>query len=194
MVLSLLFLGCQPPQEANCRTGYSIYTQDVLHFRQAYGSLQNGIDTAGLFQTIVLDKATEPFKQFIKRNNCTAKNYASQTRRHPKFYTSIRSNFLKLIEADKEIRSLVQRFRTIYSGLEDADFCIAFGNFYTGGTSYVNGKTRTVYIGLAYHGPDSAADVSEFNETLKAYLSRSNFSERSFMNWFTFSRQLMDEK
>lgn len=173
--LFLALSGCGLSKSVNGQTDNSIYTQDVLHFWEAYDSLQTGVDTINVFQKIVLDRATESFKEFIKRNNITAKNYAAQIRRYPKFYRSIRANSLKLIQSETEIKSLVQKLRDIYPNLVYADFCIAFGNFYTGGTVSVNSKTRIVYIGLEYHGLDSSTVVSEFNETMKDYLSRSNF-------------------
>ena len=154
---------------------YKIYRQDVLNFWEAYDSLLPGVDTTEIFERLVINRATAPFKQFIRKSNITAKNYTLQTRRFPKFYRSLRASTLKLIDSEKETRSLVARLQKIYPGFVPADICIGIGNFKTGGTIYVDKKIRLVYIGLEFQGLDSSTIISEFNATMKEYFSGSNF-------------------
>ena len=137
--------------------------------------MQTGVDTTAIFQRLVIDRASFPFKQFIKKGRISAEHYKMQVKRYPKFYASIRNKSLQLATAETRIRDVVGQFKKAYPGFVEADICIGIGNFYTGGTIDINGSTRLVYIGLEYHGLDSTAVTSEFSNTYKDYLSRSNF-------------------
>lgn len=170
-----ILLGCGISMRCIAQDNYKIYKQDVLNFWEAYDSLLPGVDTTEIFQRLVINRATEPFKEFIRKSNITANNYTVQTRRFPKYYSSLRASTLKLVNSEKEIRSLVTKLQNIYPGFVPADICIGIGNFKTGGTIYSDKKTRLVYIGLEFQAPDSATIVSEFNATMKEYFSRSNF-------------------
>ena len=170
----LLILGAVSKTSSG-QEDFKIITEDVFNFWQAYDSLHQGADTTATFQKLVIDRASEPFKKFIRKGNISAGNYTLQIRKYPRFYKSIRANSLRLAGSEKEIRLLVKKFRDIYPDMVSAGICIAFGNFHTGGTIYADNKTKLVYVGLEFHGLDSSAVVSEFNPLMKDYLSRSNF-------------------
>jgi hypothetical protein len=173
--VSFILLGSAITMACMAQTNYKIYKQDVLNFWEACDSLLPGVDTTEIFQRLVINRATQPFKQLIRKSNITAKSYTVQARRFPKFYRSLRASSLKLVDSEKEIRSLVTKLQNIYPDFVSADICIGIGNFKTGGTVYSDKKTRLVYIGLEYHGVDSTTIVSEFNEPMNQYFSRSNF-------------------
>lgn len=154
---------------------YSIVTSDVTHFWEAVDNLKPGCDTTAIFQQLVVDRASNEFKLFIRNWNIKASDYAKQLQCFPKFYTTLRQNTLKLIQMQDSMRSLVERFRQLYPGFNDADFCIAVGNFSTGGTVTISGGKAYVYIGLEFHAPDNTTDISEMRPDMKDYLSRSNF-------------------
>jgi len=170
-----LLLGCGFTRTCIGQDSFKIYKQDVLNFWEAYDTLLPGSDTAAIFQNLVINRASKPFKQFIINSNITSKNYAEQIRRFPKFYRSLRATSLKLIDTEKEIRLLVSKLRNLYPEIVPADICIGIGNFKTGGTIHVDKKNRLVYIGLEYHAVDSNTIVSEFNSSMREYFSRSNF-------------------
>jgi hypothetical protein len=154
---------------------YKIITQDVTNFWEAVDSLKNGKDTVTTFQNLVIDRATEEFKVFIKKSKIKASDYASQLKQFPKFYKTLRENSYKLINSKDSIIDIINRFKNLYPNFVHADICISFGNFYTGGTvSTINGK-NLVYIGLEYHGLDATTFIKEFEISRQDYVSRSNF-------------------
>jgi len=175
MYVCFILLGYGVSRTCMAQQDYKIYKQDVLNFWEAYDSLSPGVDTTEIFQRLVINRATQPFKQFVRKSNITAKNYTVQARRFPKFYRSLRSSTLKLIDSEKEIRLLVTKLQNLYPGFVRADICIGIGNFKTGGTIASDKKSRLVYIGLEYNGLDSTTIVSEFNQPMNQYFSRSNF-------------------
>ncbi len=154
---------------------FKIITQDVNNFWEAVDSLKNRKDTTNVFQTLVIDRASNEFKVFIKKWNITANDYTFQIRHFPNFYKTLRTNSIKLINSTDSIYQIVERFEKLYPNFKNADICIAFGNFNTGGNISINGKTNLVYIGLEYHGLDSKTYTTELSTSTKDYVSRSNF-------------------
>ena len=172
ILFAFLFL---PGLLAAQKNNFSIITQDVDHFWEAFDSLKTGKDTAQLFQSLVIDRASDEFKVFIKKWKIKASDYAYQVRRYPAFYKTIREHSYQLIHSQDSIRSVVKRFRDIYPGFKQADICIAFGNFNTGGNIEIESSRNLVYIGLEYHGLDSNTAIHELSISTKDYVSRSNF-------------------
>ncbi len=156
-------------------TKFKIITQDVFNFWEAVDSLKNGGDTVNIFQTLVIDRATEEFKVFIRQRKIKAYDYANQIRKIPKFYETLRKNSFKLINSQDSIRQVVHRFESLYPNFKQAHICIAFGNFNTGGTISTDKKKYLVYIGLEYHGLDTTTYIKELSSSTQDYVSRSNF-------------------
>jgi hypothetical protein len=159
---------------------YDIVTKDVLHFWEAVDSLKENCDTTQIFQRLVIDRATNEFKIFIKKWKITAKDYTYQYRHYPNFYRTLRSSTIKLINDENLIRQTINNFRKIYPNYVDASICISIGNFMTGGTisiihEDILNHNKFVYIGLEYHGLDSLTIISELPISTQDYVSRSNF-------------------
>jgi len=159
---------------------YDIVTKDVLHFWEAVDSLKENCDTTQIFQRIVINRATNEFKLFIKKWKITAKDYAYQYRHYPNFYRTLRSSTIKLINDENLIRETINKFRKIYPRYIDASICISIGNFMTGGSisiihEDILNHNKFVYIGLEYHGLDSSTIISELPIQTQDYVSRSNF-------------------
>jgi len=55
---------------------FKIITQDAVNFWKAVDSLKAGSDTTQLFQTLVIDKASEEFKVFISKWHIKASHYS----------------------------------------------------------------------------------------------------------------------
>lgn len=154
---------------------YKIITQDVNNFWKAVDSLKFGNDTTQIFQRIVIDKASGPFKIFIDKWKIKASDYAYQIKHYPKFYQTIREQSERLIDSKDDIRDVIQQFKKLYPHFNQADICIAFGNFYTGGNVEMIKNRNYVYIGLEYHGLDTNTFIKELNIGTQDYVSRSNF-------------------
>lgn len=153
---------------------HKIVTGDVINFWEAVDSLQNNKDTIGVFQSLVIDRASDEFKIFIKKWNIKAGDYAKQLRRFPLFYKTLRENTFKLISYTDSIQKTINKFKAVYPGFVPATICIGFGNFSTGGNIEVNNNGQYVYIGLEFHGLAETTEVNEFPVSLQDYLSRSN--------------------
>lgn len=156
-------------------TSYKIISQDVINFWEAVDSLKSQTDTIKVFQNLVIDRASDEFKVFIRKWKIKASEYAYQIRRYPKFYKSLRENCNQIINSQDSIRRAVRLFQSVYPSFVEADICIAFGNFKTGGNIEIENGRNLVYIGLEYHGLDSSAYVQELNISTRDYVSRSNF-------------------
>jgi hypothetical protein len=152
-----------------------IITQDVEHFWEAVDNLKAGSDTTLVFQKYVIDRASAEFKVFINKWKIKARDYTKQIQYYPKFYTSLRNRSLYLIKSEDSIRKIVNHFKRIYANFKPANICVAFGNFSTGGNIALEEDQNLVYIGLEYHGADSATCVDELKISTKDYVSRSNF-------------------
>lgn len=156
-------------------SGFKIITNDVKNFWEAVDLLKTDHDTASVFQRLVIDRASDEFRVFIRKWKIQAIQYAYQLRKYPKFYESLRAYSIKLINSEDSIRKIISRFEKLYPNLHHADICIGFGNFSTGGNIAIEGGTNLVYIGLEYHGLDSTAFVDELSASTRDYASRSNF-------------------
>ncbi|MBL0146888.1 MAG: hypothetical protein IPP48_15380 [Chitinophagaceae bacterium] len=162
------FLVAQP-------NSFKIITQDVTNFWDAVDILKAGDDTTQIFQTRVIDKASDEFKVFIKKWKIKASNYAYQIKHYPKFYNTLRAQSYKLIHSQDSIKEIVKRFQSLYPNFKTADICVGFGNFSTGGNISTEGNKNLVYIGLEYHGLDSTTVTKELPISTQDYVSRSNF-------------------
>jgi predicted transcriptional regulator YdeE len=171
----LLFLIAFLGKQSYCQKNYKIITEDVLHFWEAVDSLKNNKDTVAIFQNLVINKATDAFKVFIKKWHITAKDYAYQIKEYPKFYNSLRQNSLTLIHNKDSIEKIINKFQAFYPNFIPGDICIGFGNFNTGGNADVSFAGKYIYIGLEYHGLDTNTITTELSKETRDYVSRSNF-------------------
>jgi hypothetical protein len=158
-------------QDRECR----FITQDVYNFWEAVDSLQEGSDTLAVFQRLVMDRATDAFKVFIKNWKISAANYRSQISKYPGFYKTLRQNTLALVNGEDSARKYMADFKRLYPHFNAAVICIAFGNFSTGGTIALEGNKNYVFIGLEFHGPGNETILDELPENLRDYCSRSNY-------------------
>ncbi len=172
IVIAFLSLSKLLAGQAN---SFNIITRDVRNFWEAVDSLQSGKDTIGLFQRLVIDRASGPFNIFIKKWKIKAGDYAYQLRHYPRFYQTLRQQSNELLKSEKLIRELTDHFRELYPSFKAADICIGFGNFSTGGNIEITQSGNLVYIGLEFHGPDSNTFVNELPASIQDYVSRSNF-------------------
>ena len=156
------------------KTNFKIITQDVEHFWEAFDALKTSTDTTKVFQTLVLDRASDEFKVFIKKWNIKASHYTYYLRRFPEFYKTIRENTIRLINSEDSIRKNVAQLEKLYPNLNHADICIAFGNFRTGGNIAIENDRNLIYIGLEFHGLDASTYIKEFSPAIQDYVSRSN--------------------
>ena len=157
------------------KNSFKIITQDVEHFWEAFDASKTSTDTTKVFQTLVLDRASDEFKVFIKKWNIKASHYTYYLRRFPEFYKTIRESAIRLINSKDSIRNNVAQLEKLYPNLNHADICIAFGNFRTGGNIAIEKDRNLIYIGLEFHGLDTNTDIKEFSSEIQDYVSRSNF-------------------
>lgn len=154
---------------------FNIITQDVENFWKAVDNLKIRKDTVQIFQTLVIENASDEFKVFIRKWKIKASDYANQIRKYSKFYATLRERSFKLIASEDSIRNIVKRFQNLYPNYKQADICIAFGNFSTGGNIAIESDKNLAYIGLEYHGLDTATFIKELPISIQDYVSRSNF-------------------
>ena len=149
------------------KSDYTIYTADLEHFWQAYDALptaKHHTDSVWLIQTLYLDRATEPFKKFIRKRDLTAENYVRIIGAYPKFWTSIRPKLESLYTATAAIDSLFSAMHKAFPDFIQPDICFAVSCLNTGGTTAGN----TLLLGSEIIMTDSTVNRSELNDWLKS--------------------------
>lgn len=150
-------------------------TEDLIHFWEAVDHLDSASDTTAVFQKLVIDRATEPYKIFISKWKIKASDLHRQLSRYPRFYQSIRKRCEYLVYSRDSVLGLVQKFSESWPDVVPAQVVVGMGNFRTGGNIYSSATKNYIYIGLEFHGLDSNALLEELPPGIRAYSTRSHF-------------------
>ena len=143
-----------------------IQTLDIEHFWEAFDALKKAKtyrDSINLMQTVYIDRATNGFKDFIKKWSITPESMIKAIAKYPKFYNSIKQNTFKVKNSDSTIKEIVENFRAIYPGFKDKRVCFFIGNMNVGGTVSDN----FLLIGTEIMAATQFNDLSELNPSFK---------------------------
>lgn len=138
-----------------------VLTLDIDHFWQAYDELKKSkswTDSVNTIQTLYLDRATEGLRDFINARQFTAEKFVKVLGRFPKFYASVRSNTLKVKQAETDVQQTINNFKKLYANFTNAKVCFAIGLVNTGGTV----SSQFVLIGTEVTTSTREMDLSEF--------------------------------
>ena len=133
-VFVLLFiLSIQSPLHAQ----YKVYTQDVVHFWEAFDSVQTTSDKEqqiAIIQRLYVDRATIGLKEFMELRGGKPEYWQDMMERNKEGLERIRPMTLSVLEQKPVIDEKLERLKALYPDFKPADvyFTIGIGN--TGGT------------------------------------------------------------
>ncbi len=114
---------------------------DIANFWTAYDQIVLTKDSSKqykLLQELYLDKGSEGLKSLLEVRNYTDKDFIDAINKYPNFWTSIRSNTLKLETLYPNINSDIQKLKKAYPDLKPSTIYFTIGAFKTGGTTQGN--------------------------------------------------------
>jgi hypothetical protein len=181
-ILSLLLLSFLSITSAFSQGSNVIYTSDIDNFWTAYDSIKSTdveAEKLAFIQNLYMNKATKGLKAFMKARQYTDSLWVELINKYPKFWNSIRPNTLVVKEKTDEIQNAVNRFKTIYPELKDAEMYFTVGGLRSGGTVQGN----MVLIGAEIATGTIDTDVSEFeNDWLKNVFSKQSLDNIVSLN------------
>ena len=145
------------------QTSNVIFTSDIDNFWIAYDSIKttdNADKKLAFIRNLYIEKGTKGLKAFMRARQYNDTLWVKLIDKYPKFWNSIRSNTLEVKEKTAEIQKAVNRFKTIYPQLKEAEMYFTIGGLRSGGT--VTGNM--VLVGCEIATGTAETDVSEFND------------------------------
>ncbi len=133
---------------------------DIANFWAAYDQIiltKDSTKQYKLLQELYLDKGSEGLKSLLEVRNYTDKDFIDAINKYPNFWTSIRSNTLKLETLYTNINSDIQKLKKAYPDLKPSTIYFTIGAFKTGGTTQGN----KVLIGSELSLADKTTMVEE---------------------------------
>ncbi|MCC9135487.1 DUF2268 domain-containing putative Zn-dependent protease [Pontibacter silvestris] len=164
LLISILMLGCARPKAPIAdvslnSTNYTIETQEIESFWDAYDRLSNSTDSSLTFQELYLDRASPYFKEFLKLRGFKANEYVQLVRTMPEFWKSIRPLTENVQNRKSELQPAFDKLKELYPAFKQPDVCFAIGTLRTGGTT----SESLILIGTEIVAADNAVNISEFD-------------------------------
>lgn len=157
--LSLCFLICSAT--AHGQSEQKVFTSDVDNFWTAFDSVQTIHEQdrqIQAMQSVYIDRGTNGLREFMKLRNFDAATLVESIHKYPGFWTSIRPNTLTIRQSEPLIESYIQKFKTLYPELREANIYFTITAIRAAGTT----QDSLVLIGSEIALGDKTTDVSEF--------------------------------
>lgn len=148
-------------------------TQDVTLFWNAFQQLARAKtfeDSVQCIQVHYLNKASKPFRKWIRQNNFSAQEYVSLIHVYPKFWNSLHKRMAANPLQVSMIESLFQAYQQIFPTFKRPSIYIGIGCLRSGGTT----SKHHVLICADIAASDSLVDLSELPDELKSILGRND--------------------
>ena len=149
-----------------------IITSDVHHFWEAYDLVQQ--DTAharDIYKRYYFDKASDGMQDYMGLKVASIDKFTHHIQSHPKLYTSIRENTLKVEAYKKEIQSSFKNFKAIYPEAKFPDVYFVIGAFTSGGTI----SNAGLLIGTNQMSDGEGVDTEELDDRTKLLMNKSKY-------------------
>ena len=164
MKFSSLFITCFfGAAQLSAQSPAKIHTEDVCNFWIAYDSVQSTQikeKQVQFLQTLYVDKASQGLKDFIAARGFNAEEWLKDINVAPKFWKSVRTKTLAVIDQRDEINNLMLRFGQLYPAFRQPEIYFAVGCLRTAGTT----SPGRILIGIEMAAPDSTVDASELSD------------------------------
>lgn len=169
LALSNCNISATPTPKTATTDSQLIYSQDVLHFWEAFDEIQR-VETFAekrdLINKLYIDRASEGLQAYMKLRNVNDSLYVALIEGLPQFWASVRPKTMEAIKKGSEIEAAVDRLRTHYPTLKPAEIYLFIGGLVSGGT--VEGN-RTL-ISLEISAADASVELSELEASHHAWV------------------------
>lgn len=149
-----------------------IITSDVHHFWDAYDLVQQDTTHArDIYKRYYFDKASDGMQDYMGLKVASIDKFTRHIQSHPKLYTSIRENTLKVEAYKKEIQSSFKNFKAIYPEAKFPDVYFVIGAFTSGGTI----SNAGLLIGTNQMSDGEGVDTEELDDRTKLLMNKSKY-------------------
>lgn len=158
-----------------------VLTLDIDHFWEAFDDLKKAKtynDSINFMQTVYIDRATNGFKDFIKKWSITPETLIKSISKYPKFYNSVRENTYKVKNSVPDIQEIVDNFKSKYSNFKDKRICFFIGDMNVGGTV----SDDFLLIGTEITAATQYNDLSELSSSFRKIFSDTNDINQKIKN------------
>ncbi|MGI9530015.1 TPR end-of-group domain-containing protein [Lutimonas sp.] len=150
----------------------SIITSDVHHFWEAYDLVQE--DTAharAIYKRYYFDKASDGMQDYMGLKVASIDKFTQHIQSHPKLYTSIRKNTLKVEAYKEKIQTSFNNFKAIYPDAKFPDVYFVIGAFTSGGTI----SNAGLLIGTNQMSDGEGVNTDELSDRTKLLMNQSKY-------------------
>ena len=113
----------------------AIITSDIHHFWEAYDLVATDTsNAASIYKKYYFDKASDGMQDYMGLKVASIDRFTKHIQSHPKLYTSIRENTLKVDIYKKKIQTSFKNLKAIYPDAKFPDVYFVIGAFTSGGT------------------------------------------------------------
>lgn len=149
-----------------------IITSDVHHFWDTYDLVQQDTTHArDIYKRYYFDKASDGMQDYMGLKVASIDKFTRHIQSHPKLYTSIRENTLKVEAYKKEIQSSFKNFKAIYPEAKFPDVYFVIGAFTSGGTI----SNAGLLIGTNQMSDGEGVDTEELDDRTKLLMNKSKY-------------------
>jgi hypothetical protein len=149
-----------------------IITKDIHHFWEAYDlSLKNPNNAREIYKEHYFDKASDGMEDYAGAKISSINYFVKHIESHPKLYSTIRENTLKVDDHRKEIQQSFKNFKAIYPQAKFPDVYFVIGAFTSGGTVSASG----LLIGTNQMSDSKDVNTEELTFREKMLMNKSKF-------------------
>lgn len=140
----------------------NIITTDIKNFWEAYDQIKATKDSAtqlSIIQNSYINKATQGLTALMQVRNYTPQGFVNAINKYPNYWSSVRSNTLKVGDYAKKIETAVASLNKLYP-LKPAKIYFSIGALRTGGTTLAD----KVLIGAEISMADDKTNTEELQK------------------------------
>jgi hypothetical protein len=148
----------------------NISTADIDNFWSAFDSLKSQktlSDSLKIIKTILIEKASDGLKQYLKASNSTEKEYLEMIKKRRIDYLSVREKTQAIIKEKQLIIQHLHQFKRLYPSLKIPLICYTIGKFEVGGTQFKNALFIGCEVDVINHIdiiPQSIHELAHFQQ------------------------------
>lgn len=149
-----------------------IITSDIHHFWEAYDLAAKDTANAGsIYEKYYFDKGSVGMQDYMGLKVASIDKFTNHIQSHPKLYTSIRENTLKVEVYKKEIQTSFKNLKSIYPDAKFPDVYFVIGAFTSGGTISNSG----LLIGTNQMSDGEDVNTEELDFGAKLLMNKSKY-------------------
>ncbi|MDN3642930.1 DUF2268 domain-containing putative Zn-dependent protease [Lutimonas halocynthiae] len=149
-----------------------IITRDIHHFWEAYDlAAKDTANAKSIYKKYYFDKASDGMQDYMGLKVSSIDRFTKHIQSHPKLYTSIRENTLKVEVYKKEIQTGFKNLKAIYPEAKFPDVYFVIGAFTSGGTI----SSAGLLIGTNQMSDGIGVNTEELDFRAKLLMNKSKY-------------------